>query len=77
MYRIALLVAVAVGQAVAICPGFNYAIGNVIPLGGGVNRCTSPFHNKSLSFHERFPRECLRRFLQYRRWPHHQPKPVQ
>ncbi|TFK35361.1 hypothetical protein BDQ12DRAFT_321278 [Crucibulum laeve] len=26
--------------AVAICPGFNFGIGNVEPLGGGVNRWT-------------------------------------
>jgi hypothetical protein len=26
-------------QAAAICPGFNYGIGNVQNLGNGVNRC--------------------------------------
>ncbi|KAF2096501.1 hypothetical protein NA57DRAFT_58412 [Rhizodiscina lignyota] len=28
----------AAGFAAAICPGFNYAIGNVVPEGNGVNR---------------------------------------
>ncbi|KAF9256223.1 hypothetical protein L218DRAFT_911569 [Marasmius fiardii PR-910] len=36
-----LLITVAsIGQVVAICPGFNYGIGNVQSLGGGVNRWT-------------------------------------
>lgn len=26
-------------QAVAICPGFNFGIGNVQSLGNGINRC--------------------------------------
>ena len=30
-----------VSPTLAICPGFNYAIGNVEALGGGVNRCRS------------------------------------
>ncbi|KAJ7892902.1 hypothetical protein B0H14DRAFT_960933 [Mycena olivaceomarginata] len=34
-----LLVAVALSTTVgAICPGFNFAIGNVIPQGNGINR---------------------------------------
>src|SRR6266436_3688519 len=27
------------GYVSAICPGFNYGIGNVQPLGNGINRC--------------------------------------
>ncbi|KAF7378412.1 hypothetical protein MSAN_00267800 [Mycena sanguinolenta] len=34
---LAILVALGVNVG-AICPGFNYAIGNVIPEGNGVNR---------------------------------------
>ena len=32
-------VALTAGSVAAICPGFNYGIGNVRPLGNGVNRC--------------------------------------
>ncbi|KAF9487588.1 hypothetical protein BDN71DRAFT_1360905, partial [Pleurotus eryngii] len=31
-----------VGTTVAICPGFNFGIGNLRVLGGGVNRCAPP-----------------------------------
>jgi len=31
-----------VNVAVAICPGFNFGIGNVQSLGSGINRCKSP-----------------------------------
>ncbi|KAJ6495198.1 hypothetical protein C8R45DRAFT_824181 [Mycena sanguinolenta] len=34
---LAMLVALGVNVG-AICPGFNFAIGNVIPEGGGINR---------------------------------------
>ena len=34
-----LLVSAYATLATAICPGFNYAIGNVQPLGSGFNRC--------------------------------------
>ncbi|EAU89930.1 hypothetical protein CC1G_08412 [Coprinopsis cinerea okayama7 len=27
-----------ISSAIAICPGFNFGVGNVIPLGNGVNR---------------------------------------
>ncbi|EEB93912.1 hypothetical protein MPER_07368 [Moniliophthora perniciosa FA553] len=32
------LPSVLVGPVLSICPGFNYGIGNVEPLGGGVDR---------------------------------------
>ena len=28
-----------VAPGLAICPGFNFGIGNLLPLGGGFNRC--------------------------------------
>ncbi|KAF9256641.1 hypothetical protein L218DRAFT_881271 [Marasmius fiardii PR-910] len=31
---------VSIGQVMAICPGFNFGIGNLQDLGGGVNRWT-------------------------------------
>ncbi|OAL56966.1 hypothetical protein IQ07DRAFT_582246 [Pyrenochaeta sp. DS3sAY3a] len=36
----ALLLAPLAGSVVAICPGFNYGIGNVQNLGNGINRWT-------------------------------------
>ena len=40
----AFVLSAVVGQAFAVCPGFNYGIGDVQPLGSGFNRCQSlPF----------------------------------
>ena len=47
---VALLAAVA-SQVSAICPGYNYGIGNQMNLGGGVSRCTSPL----LPLHPLYP----------------------
>ena len=38
-YLLAATIALFVGQATAVCPGFNFAIGNAIPQ-GAVTRCT-------------------------------------
>ena len=35
-----LLLPLCASFAVAICPGFNYAVGNMQSLGNGVNRCS-------------------------------------
>ena len=37
----ALVLSAVVGQALAICPGFNYGIGNQQNLGNGISRCMS------------------------------------
>ena len=34
-----LLPLLLVAPGLAICPGFNFAIGNAQPLSGGINRC--------------------------------------
>jgi hypothetical protein len=39
---IVLAFACFVAQTSAICPGFNYGIGNVQNEGGGFNRCAHP-----------------------------------
>jgi hypothetical protein len=38
-------------QVAAICPGFNYGIGNVQRLGNGINRCpcNSSYSNFNLN----------------------------
>ena len=36
-------IALAAGKVAAICPGFNFGIGNVRSLGGGTNRCQNHF----------------------------------
>ena len=42
----AAVLALAAGQAAAICPGFNYGVGNQQNLGSGVSRCTSPLSRR-------------------------------
>lgn len=37
----AIVASALLGQALAICPGFNYGVGNQQNLGGGVSRCKS------------------------------------
>ena len=39
MLKIALFVPLLATAVTAICPGFNYAIGNLQSLGNGINRC--------------------------------------
>lgn len=34
-----LFISLYASLAAAVCPGFNYAVGNVQSLGNGVNRC--------------------------------------
>ncbi len=67
--------------AVAVCPGFNFAIGNVQPLGGGINRCKllrwCTIDRIRYSDWTPHPRERLRRQLQRRRRSHYEPKPMQ
>lgn len=35
-----IVLTVAIGQAMAICPGFNFGIGNQQNLGNGISRCS-------------------------------------
>lgn len=35
--------------AAAICPGYNYGIGNVQNLGDGINKCESPLREHTVS----------------------------
>ena len=53
-----LLSFVFINQVLAICPGFNYAIGNVIPLGDGINRCKRHL-NFDVLYHPRVPHDVL------------------
>ena len=42
-FTTAVVLSAVLGQAVGICPGFNYGIGNQQNLGNGVSRCTYPY----------------------------------
>ena len=41
-------IALAASKVAAICPGFNFGIGNVRSLGGGINRCKNYIFDTTL-----------------------------
>jgi hypothetical protein len=68
--------AALVGQAAAVCPGFNYAIGNQQYLGSGISRCRRSCHYYTAQSYVSC-RERVRRQLQPGRWSHDHRKSVQ